>query len=72
MPVLDRDPLALDSKALAVGKLGEAVGVVASVASFHLSKLKDAGFVSTSRRGRRTMVRRVEARWRQVVDALWP
>ena len=69
-PTRIRMLLSLDGKAVAVGELAAAVGVVPSVGTHHTRILEDAGFVVTRYRGRRKMVRRVEARWRQVLDGL--
>jgi len=52
-----------------VGELAEALGVTASVASFHVTKLAGVGLVTTVRQGRRTVVRREHARWRLVISA---
>lgn len=46
-----------------VGDLGSAVGISSSAVTYHLGKLLNAGLVVAERRGRRTLVRRVERRW---------
>jgi len=61
--------LLLHEVGLPVGKLAEALSVVPSVASFHVTKLEAVGLVVTQRRGRRTLVRRRHDRWRQVMLA---
>jgi DNA-binding transcriptional ArsR family regulator len=62
--------LALEGRAVPAGELAAGVGVVASVGTYHLAKLVEAGLVTTSRRGRQTLVRLRRERWRQVVEAL--
>jgi DNA-binding transcriptional ArsR family regulator len=52
-----------------VGDLAAAVGITSSAATFHLHRLVDGGLVALERRGRRTVVRRVERRWTAIVRA---
>jgi len=61
--------LALHDGGLAVGELANVLAVVPSVVSFHVGKLVDAGLVTTTRKGRRTVVRREHGRWHQVMSA---
>jgi len=61
--------LLLEERTLSVGELAAALDVVPSVVCHHLKPLLEAGLVRTVRRGRRTLVRRQHARWRQVLGA---
>lgn len=62
--------LALDRRHLCVGQLAHTVGVSSSAVTYHLKLMSQAGLVATERRGRRTVVRRVERRWAAILEAL--
>jgi DNA-binding transcriptional ArsR family regulator len=61
--------LALHDGGLPVGELAKVLSVVPSVVSFHVGKLEAVGLVVTQRMGRRTVVRREQRKWRQVMMA---
>jgi DNA-binding transcriptional ArsR family regulator len=62
--------LRLGSGPLPVGQLGAIVGVTQPAASYHVRLMREAGLISVERRGRRTLVRRLERRWAAIVRAL--
>jgi DNA-binding transcriptional ArsR family regulator len=68
-PTRVRVLVALHEGGLCVSELALRLGVVPSVVCHHLFRLEQAGLVTRTQRGRRTVARRVEARWRQVVEA---
>jgi DNA-binding transcriptional ArsR family regulator len=53
-----------------VGQLAASVGVTSSAVTYHLRLMRDAGLVRADRKGRRTVVRRVERRWQTILGAL--
>ena len=61
--------LLLHEGGLPVGELADALGITASVGTYHVNKLVAVGLVVTQRRGRKTLVRRRHDRWRQVMSA---
>jgi DNA-binding transcriptional ArsR family regulator len=53
-----------------VGQLVEPAHVTQSSVSYHVERLRQAGLVGVHREGRRTIVRRNERRWAEIVSAL--
>jgi DNA-binding transcriptional ArsR family regulator len=54
---------------LSVGQLAVRAHVTSPSVSYHIRMLRQAGLVGVQRVGRRSMVRRVERRWRMVLGA---
>jgi DNA-binding transcriptional ArsR family regulator len=61
---------ALGGRSLCVGELAHGVGISSSAVTYHVSLMCQAGLVVIERRGRRTLVRRIERRWAAIVQAL--
>ncbi len=55
---------------LCVGQLAATVGVTSSATTYHLKLMSAAGLVVTERRGRTTVVRRIERRWEAIFRAI--
>lgn len=48
------------------GELAARVGISPSSGSYHLRRLKEVGLVSVEQQGKRRLIRRLSARWRNV------
>ncbi len=53
-----------------VGQLASIVGISSPATTYHLRLMRAAGLVATERRGRMTVVRRIERRWQMITSAL--
>jgi ArsR family transcriptional regulator len=62
--------VALNRGPLCVGELAAALGISSSATTYHVCLMGRAGLVYANRKGRRTLVRRVERRWAAIVQAL--
>jgi DNA-binding transcriptional ArsR family regulator len=60
----------LDGRAWTVGELARAAGVVASTASEHVSKLREAGFVTSVKQGRHSYVRIADPKVAELIEHL--
>jgi DNA-binding transcriptional ArsR family regulator len=60
----------LDGRAWTIGELARTAGVVASTASEHVGKLRDAGFVASVKQGRHNYVRIADPRVAHLIEHL--
>ena len=60
----------LDGRAWTVGELAKAAGVGPSTASEHVTRLREAGFVTSARQGRHSYVRLTDPRVAELIEHL--